>query len=844
MAVHICASWLSDSNLLLMDNNRQLWIMGDNTNIRTGFGRSEESYYTPIFTGITLQQDETISRFYVFDDLLSFYTNKNRLYVSNPKISKENINPSNTLSYETESESENESESDNEAEYEYYHHEDIPIHYSNRASDEITSDDSENEAEYVVEIMERSNISSTTISNEEYRREIINARHIANKKHGIFQLAESIERVCYLDDNIFFIVDGSIYFFNHNMTDSKIKFSLLGIGCVIIKCNNFDKKYYKLVLPFNPQHIEMNDNYLCMRYEKWYHLFTSDLKWTYFETDLIFKNIVYSEDEYTIYFETDSDYYYYNIEKMKLLSCGWVNSKPIIINTYDKKKDLIIMQDDGLYHHGTKIDMPYHQLMLSVIDVAIIDYIYFCIVNLENRPRIITSKNAIYFNINGIVDYILSADAITYYEDSNIYILTPDELDSSIQGTTEINSYTHCSQKIYHYVYKDLPVPITKVSISESLIIIQSDNQYYYQGTNNDTRCSEFIKIAIPITDTTNLVNKNCIIRSKKIFDEEVSLFVDNNSDKLEKLLNIVELLNNETTFVVTFTDRQKTVSYGDGPKREFFEIAINKFQDIYLVQNNYCHEFNMELLENVSDNMLFNIGSMLHLIIDQTGNSLSIRLPLPFIAEFLKRDLTIDELEYYAQLEDPETYRRVAIYKDNPVKFKELDTNFEDYQTALKYICKYYHYNTTKNDILKLSCRIMRKGFLAYHNIKNLTAMNIPTLDYYISGNHTINRKALLENIELKCKQDMHTTYYSFIKHFINNISEDKLEIFLKNCSGTVCLKRNQKYYINIGNHKGNIFFGTCYYTVNIDKKLFDLADSTIVTELLTTPINYMVDI
>ena len=76
-SIHSCAS-----NILAVASDNKLWIMGENKYRKTGLGINNKPIYSPIFTGIELAQNETVTKFYCHKYLLAIYTSKGNLWVS------------------------------------------------------------------------------------------------------------------------------------------------------------------------------------------------------------------------------------------------------------------------------------------------------------------------------------------------------------------------------------------------------------------------------------------------------------------------------------------------------------------------------------------------------------------------------------------------------------------------------------------------------------------------------------------------------------------------------------------------------------------------------------------
>src|SRR5437868_13525572 len=134
----------------------------------------------------------------------------------------------------------------------------------------------------------------------------------------------------------------------------------------------------------------------------------------------------------------------------------------------------------------------------------------------------------------------------------------------------------------------------------------------------------------------------------------------------------------------------------------------------------------------------------MLHAVIFHTNNHLPIRLPLVLVSCLLGREPTISEFEYFTEKEDSQILTSLRAYKHNPQIIKSFGLEFDDYVDCLKYICKYKHISDT-NSVLSEICETIKTGFWNYGSVKNLSIMNMPTFDYYLSGDYNIDRELFI---------------------------------------------------------------------------------------------------
>ncbi|AEJ34583.1 hypothetical protein MIMI_R349b [Acanthamoeba polyphaga mimivirus] len=283
-----------------------------------------------------------------------------------------------------------------------------------------------------------------------------------------------------------------------------------------------------------------------------------------------------------------------------------------------------------------------------------------------------------------------------------------------------------------------------------------------------------------------------------------------------------------------------KNIGFGDGPKIEFCESAIMQFYYKYLIAHNFHTEFNLQEFAKLKPTEIKYLGSMFHMVICQNNSSLPIRLPLAFAVEIYGKEPTIDELEYFACNEDETGFKHIYPAKYNPELVKEF--GYESYEHCLKTLCKYnYEDDTDKNILTKKYCEQLAAGFKRYGNIKNIKQMNLPTLDYYISGPYKINRTILINNLVLSGGKDKNNNYLEMFKEFINSLSENELKILLKNWTASTCVRPDNKYRIIIisksKNAKAGIRFGTCNLEIHIDEKMLDEHNIDTVKEVLITP-------
>ena len=98
--LHIKNFHIADENILFVDSNNYIWIMGANTKYETGY-RQNKALKTPVTTNCVLDKNETIVKFHVSGDFSTFYTSTGKLYVSRYLGTKKAIKDNVVLTVDT-----------------------------------------------------------------------------------------------------------------------------------------------------------------------------------------------------------------------------------------------------------------------------------------------------------------------------------------------------------------------------------------------------------------------------------------------------------------------------------------------------------------------------------------------------------------------------------------------------------------------------------------------------------------------------------------------------------------------------------------------------------------------
>ena len=859
--------FLSHENILIHDNENKLWLVGDNNQSRIGLGIKENAIYSPVYTKIILDDDEEVVLFHAYSDLLAIYTSNKKLFVSFPEkqIKKESQNMQRYQSFENRSSvghaigtplrgiieiSNRVIEIDDD---------DDEIEPVDNDSDVDGNDSCDSDSSYECSNPEPAffndlSDSDTIFNNYEYFLKL--KYYFIKKEYGILLLESEIENIKIINETIYFQKDGELCVFNHNLNNTKmIVGKNYGISTKFV--NNHGNKYYKLVIPFAFEKILFMDRFIYANTNGYHHIFSSDdehgVVWIYFRMDFeITPNQIYYSDCETIYVKHGNAIYKYShvIHEMKEFISD--AKKTFIIPSYDDDElVLFCLKDNGLYldngdlHHY----VDYNEMLENIVDCNTQDEELLIIVNCDEQERYKIIGSTLYFNVNRLLYYKLMNTGFLFYDDTNtLYFCTNINLSENKYGTTEIEKITLPNGRAYYlYIFNNLPSPITNISFTGSIILVQSNNQYYYHviesySSEQNFLVNKFTEIIISQNNSKNdLINKNYIMRSKKTYDYTITLSISQISDKFKRLLCIMEMLRQNIGFEIEFVRGITTTSYGDGPKREFMENAIQEFGQKYLTKHNNLCEFNIDELNCFNDDELVAIGIMIHAVINHSNDNLSIKLPISLMVALKDTQIKLSELEYFANLEDPELFASIFNYKNDPLGFEELNSDYGSYSEYIKSICKY----RTDERTVHVS-KMIAQGVLGYENIKNLSIMNYPTLDYYLSGDYTIDRDLLLKKIRIQnfTNDEFDVDYYKqIIFETIRNLSPDKLVILLKNWSGTSLIKKSSDYVIEIVDSDVDVTFRTCDFRLIVNIKAFAEEYRNLLLDILVTPYNIMVD-
>ncbi|AVL94868.1 putative KilA-N domain-containing protein [Moumouvirus australiensis] len=906
--------YLSDKQVLFLDEENKLYLYGHRANDILGIVIKDNSIgkmLGPYYTGITLDKDDNIKKFYYRDYYFVVHTIKGKLYLSRSIISKYYISPfknnnsanlknifksnsdsddnesndsdtiidlssdseddaititSSTTANESDSDSDDTDEDQSDGEYyDFYYYDHLPnfefdvekkFICSKKYDDQNLLDFKEMNIDIESKYEESSDIN-------------INIDYNFTYDNGIDLFGENIKNIALIDNLLFFNIDENLFMLNiNNHNDNKIESDFLPMRSLLFKKNkiigNVTYTYYQLIFPFTIDNLYFCDKFIYFTSNQYHNiLFTTfsssgyELEWIYFATQINFhiSDILVSNKQLTVFIKQNNAVYKYvrqtnSLEKF--LEYDNVNFEKNIKG----EKIMLCRINESVYKnsHGLNILQniyrgKYYKEVIDVVDIAE-DWVQNVVLikGGEKKLMFIEDKQ-FYLNVDKTICYNYEIyNYITFCSEDIIYFICSEAVHKKSRGNLKFYKRYHTKNKEFtYYVYSfKLPFEILDIKISDKIMLFKSNEKYYYLETQKINNFIQEINFDIDFVWYNNLIIES-IVKRNTIEDNSdyLHLKFDTNSKRiteLDKMLILAESVNKYTDVTLTYINGDNVAS-GDGCKIQFMNNAVKLFKEKYLIEFGSRTKFNLEEFLVLTDNELKYIGSMLHMIMYHTKNNLSIRLPLTFLTAILKRSPMIEELEFFASKEFKSVFNEIYKSKSNIEYIKSI--GFESYYDCLRNMCGYYNdENTEINNQIKHISRKLADGFMEFDVVTNLRRMNLPTLDFYISGNYSLDRNRLVKNMKIKTidNKSKIKTYKKNIINIIQEIPENKLATLLENWSSNSVIQ-DGVYFVQISKSICGIRFFTCTTELHINNDMFLPENENLLMELLTSPINSIQD-
>ena len=657
-------------------------------------------------------------------------------------------------------------------------------------------------------------------------------------------LLEVDEIVC-VDKTVFFRRGDLHYVYSWMLRPKTAMFAAAGLALTPTQHHQV-LTYYQICWPFTPEVVQYRNNFVYGRTGSTHHVLTSSsekpfkpIAWIYFP----FCNLDPSEIHVSLvnnrlYVHQGNTVYEYLrlVQGLRPI----IMDRPITMVYADSRKlvvpwclgpdgcltsrhfRLTVCQSDPWLEHIVTLCLN-SRIKLSMI-----------IVNVESPKQYRVCGNSLLINVrdnwhskNPAVSGVMYKNAAGDYY---IYTVKSYGKTSMFQlvETIQADDYTY-----YLYKWLNLPESLDCICVSNNCIIFRSPSKFYRsQVTKNiPQKLTELVLTQrVSITSVVDIKLADSVNRKLNGYST-VSVCVETVSNLFQRLCALAELFDSNTTLSISYTHKTRQVSHGNGVTRAFMQDALSQFALEYLVQKGACTVYNTDAWRTMTPSEIFYVGRALAMVIGHTSSYLPVRLPLAFTTALAKREPTIEELEYFLLKTNPEIYETITSYSNNPVAL--VDCGYDTYQEALNQ-CVHYDGDAYTQFV----SRVLADGFRSHALTSNLPVMNLPTLDYYLSGPFVIDRR------QLKQKISDRGSIGTFIKGLIDKLPERKLAILLRNWSGSSTVM-DTNYGVSESND-GGFTFRTCMTQLTIDPRLLG-SDSSIsragLIDILTTPITFIND-
>lgn len=503
------------------------------------------------------------------------------------------------------------------------------------------------------------------------------------------------------------------------------------------------------------------------------------------------------------------------------------------------------VQKIRVYNNNTIIKSKTIPVRYNIINFFMLNNHLGIITNIGNASSPIGEIDGmIKFNISNVRYYAIASEYMLYCDTKDtLHLVTSKTIKLPFSNKTRISNWNSKLTSIEYTMYIVYPLSnfpedtknIVSIQTTKFQTTIQTTTKLYCYNYNKNTF------EAIIFGEEFISINKSLISYNSNNNNSTTSLDIDatfgstKNTNLFDKLLIMSStLILTQKKISVNLIDRMnhKTIASGKGPTKEFINEALVDFSDKYLVVNpNKTVEYNTTAMSSFTDLDLVSVGNMLSYIIFNHG-MLPIRLPLTLLSTILKKVPTNKELEYFLKIYDQDVLTNVLMYKYDHENM--LTFGFGNYHTTLRAMCKFH-----SDDSIKRLDRLISLGFNNYHKISNIDKMDLPTLEYMMSGDFIINKKKFAEDIKIdddNCKFDKVA-----FRSKIEKLTDDQFRTMLKNWSASYVIDPKSGYSIGIDNSMNTalLTIQTCTNSIYINPKANCNLDNLIAQ--LIEPINSM---
>ena len=675
--------------------------------------------------------------------------------------------------------------------------------------------------------------------------------------HNVQEPLTDINNVTIIDTLIFFSKNGEHYYFNCQPTDNN---SISELFTTV--CHGPDNSivYGKFNFPFDPDFVTYADNFLYIKCGSMNHVFTlftdnltaeKCLRWLFFQMEGIDHTNIIAHHYYdSIYVLKNSILYkYFNI--IRGLAPVVIDKKIVLAKFYPSNWTIPYFFDDDNQMNNVfsvnDVTKPHPWLEYIIGSSYSGDHdVNYLFVDVDSEKRLDVIGNNILINVHH-TRYHSIFDATWFINENapnGLAVYFNSRFKSNLDAFKNIETTDSIIYCIQCAEYDGSLGELVNVAMDKNSTLMMQTSQSTYYSKKSDP----YVLHPFHITHDRNIDQRVEI--DKSIIDYEAKFNFNNYDQKYidveirenpwTSLLAIAYILPTYQT-TIRYVDRQESISSGNGTTRTFYHDALMSFYHTYLEVKNNRICFNLDAWKKLSAFDMYKIGKTLRFAILNIKCNLNIRLPLEFSVALARTqdssyEPSTNELDAYYKYIDPNTWAKSAPFSScSDKEFKEM-FGHPNYDSYLRHVLD-YETDTENNHVINSIATNVAQGFIELYNVKNLSEMNLVTIDYYLSGDYLIDRELLISNI-VDCNNN------EFIETLIRVLPEEKLAILLRNWSGTsTVIDRKYKVKItdnsNSKNYVCDVRFHTCDLTLEIERSAFNSENSinNLIT-ILTTPV------
>lgn len=671
------------------------------------------------------------------------------------------------------------------------------------------------------------------------------------KPLSLFELVTNdVDRYSIYDSRIFFtrVSNQKLHLFSQNLLTHSANSTYLHHAHKVnlICCVPYDVylRFYEINLPFSTTEMVFCSNLIYIPNGEYHHVITTSDKLEFdmlvFRTDIPVnpQNLGYVDNTKTLLLSHSGIYQYSEMDN------GMVrirdDSDFLYIENYQETYRIYSCSFNRLYRLTIETrTMPhkFHSERVALMDsrtksiVDTNDYRKVMVCEINSDELFYSSGTYLFANSNMMKSFSYIKDNLAYQtHDDRIYLVREWNSKLDIADQQFVKSVgpkmDNSSREFNLYELINLPDGIITVHYTWTTIILTTNNGVFrlQYGPAPNFVPIHFGKFSQPLQVNHRLIEYRTLMK--------VYTHIDINADTtgelyFNKLMSLTEMFGPSEKLVITYTSSKQRISHGDSVSYDFINLAMVDFANRFLVVHNVLTEFKPNVFDGISVANLQCIGDSIHNAIRQLRAPLCIRLPPIFLVEIYRRfskEITIEELEYYAKLEDAIAFEAAFVIKDQPEKIRE--SGFESYEDCLKFLCKL----TDRKDIMAIITIV--NGFFLQSEIPNGKKMNLLTIDHYLHGAYQIDRTCIINYLQITGPKLRNKVSEIFIKR-IREIPESDLKILLKNWTCIPGISKGN-YFIKFESSKSKdeplVSYSTCFRQIEL--KNFNLSTDEKINE------------